>query len=102
MIARRDGWVIRRSGVERVAAAEFDFGRVGVLTDAASIVTHHGSSFVHFFRENAVCRMKELGVTAREDPVDLVILNPRLELGAQLGSKRQALLLASEIHDVFA
>ena len=44
--------------------------------------------------------MQILGVSAREDAVDLVILDARLELGAQLGAERQALLLAGEVHDV--
>ena len=46
--------------------------------------------------------MQEFGVTAGEDAVDLVILDPWLELGPQLGSEGKALLLAGEIHDVFA
>ena len=46
--------------------------------------------------------MQELGVATREDPIDLEVLHPRLEFGAELGAQRQALFLACEIHDVFA
>jgi hypothetical protein len=46
--------------------------------------------------------MEELGVTTREDPIDLEVFDPRLELGAELGAQGQALFFAGEIHDVFA
>ena len=46
--------------------------------------------------------MEEFGVATGEDPIDLEVLDPRLEFRAELGAQGQALFLASEIHDVFA
>ena len=93
---------IDRSGVEGVAAAELDVGRIDVFADATGVVPDHRTSFVHLFGENTILGMQELGVTTGVDPVDLVVLNPGLEFGAQLGAEGEALLLAGEIHQVFA
>merc|ERR1712091_765883 len=46
--------------------------------------------------------MEKLGIATREDPIDLEVLDPRLEFGAELSAQGQALFFASEIHDVFA
>ena len=65
-------------------------------------MANHWPSLVHFLREDAIQWMQELGIATREDPVDLEVLDPRLEFGAELGAQGQALFLAREIHDVFA
>ena len=92
----------RGSGVERVAAAELDVRWIGVRSDSSGVVTNHGPSLIHFLGEHTIQWMEELGVSTREDSINLEVLDPRLEFGAQLGAQGQALLLASEIHDVFA
>lgn len=91
----------RDSGVEGVATAELDVGWIGVLTDPAGVVTDNLPAFIDLLREDAVCRMEVFGVSTGEDPIDLVVLNPGLELGAELSAQGKALLLAGEIHDVF-
>ena len=94
--------MLPRLSVVGVATAEFDRGWVGVLTNPTGVVAHHGAAFVHLFRKHTIFGMEEFGVSAGIDAVDLVVLDPWLELGAQLGAKRQALLFTSEIHQVFA
>ena len=90
------------SGVEGVSTAELDIGGIAVLTNPTWVVTNHGAAFIDLLRENAVSRVQVFRVATGEDAVDLVILNPGLELGPQLRSKGKALLLAGEVHDVFA
>lgn len=92
----------RWSGVERVAAAELDVCGIGIRSDSPGVVSHHGPSLVDLLREDTIQWMEELGVTTREDPIDLEVFDPRLELGAELGAQGQALFFAGEIHDVFA
>ena len=92
----------RWSGVERVAAAELDAGRLDIRADSSGVMANHRPSLVHFLGEDTIQWMQELGVATREDPIDLEVLHPRLEFGAELGAQRQALFLACEIHDVFA
>ena len=92
----------RWSGVERVAAAELDIRRIGVRSNSPGVVANHRPSLVHFLGEDTIQWMEELGVATREDSIDLEVLDPRLELGTQLGAKCQALLFAREIHQVFA
>ena len=46
--------------------------------------------------------MKKLRISTWENPIDLEVLDPRLEFCSKLSAQRQALFLASEIHDVFA
>ena len=65
-------------------------------------MAHFFAALIHLLRENAILGMQKLGVTTGVDPIDLVVLDAGLELGAQLGAKGQALLLAGEVHDVFA
>ena len=65
-------------------------------------MAHDAPTFVHFFGEDAVRWMEILGVAAGEDPIDLVVLNPGLELGAELCAEGQALFFPCEIHDVVA
>ena len=65
-------------------------------------MANHWPSLVHFLREDAIQWMQELGIATREDPVDLEVLDPRLEFGAELGAQGQALFFAREIHDVFS
>ncbi len=45
--------------------------------------------------------MEELSIATREDSIDLEVLDPRLEFGAELSAQSQALFFAGEIHDVF-
>ena len=90
------------SGIEGVLAGELDAGGVAVLADAAGVVTHHLTTLVHFLGEHTIFGVQELSVATGEDPVDLVVLDPGLELGAQLSTEGQALLLASEVHEVLA
>ena len=59
-------------------------------------MTHHGATFVHFLGDHTVLGIKEFGVAAGENAVDLVILDPGLELGAQLRSEGKALFLAAK------
>ena len=92
----------RWSGVERVAAAELDICRVGVRSNSPGVVANHRPSLVHFLGEDTIQWMEEFGVATGEDPIDLEVLDPRLEFRAELGAQGQALFLASEIHDVFA
>ena len=92
----------RWSGVERVAAAELDIRRIGVRSDSPWVMANHWPSLVHFLGEDTIQWMEELGVATREDPVDLEVLDPRLEFGAELGAQGQALFFPCEIHDVFA
>ena len=88
----------RASGVEGVATGEFDVGWIGVLTNAPWIVTNHGAALVDFLWEDPVLGMQKFGVTAWIDAVDLEVLDPGLELGAELRSQSEALLLSGEVH----
>ena len=92
----------RWSGVECVATAELDAGRLDIRADSSGVMANHRPSLVHFLGEDTIQWMEELGVATREDPVDLEVLDPRLECGAELGAQGQALFLTGEIHDVFA
>ena len=65
-------------------------------------MTNHRSAFIYFLGEDTIQRMKKLRVSTWENPIDLEVLDPRLELRAELGAQGQALLFACEIHDVFA
>ena len=90
------------SGVVGVATAELDIGRIAVRSDTSWVVSNNRTSLVDFLGEDAIRWMQELGVATREDPIDLEVLDPRLEFGAELGAQSQALFLTCEIHDVFA
>ena len=92
----------RWSGVVGVATAELDIGRIAVRSDTSWVVSNNRTSLVDFLGEDAIRWMQELGVATREDPIDLEVLDPRLEFGAELGAQGQALFFACEIHDVFA
>ena len=65
-------------------------------------MSNHWTPLVDFLGEDTIQWMEELGVATREDPIDLEVLDPRLEFGAELGAQGQALFFACEIHDVFA
>ena len=65
-------------------------------------MTNHRSAFINFLGEDTIQRMKKLRISTWENPIDLEVLDPRLEFGAELGAQGQALLFACEIHDVFA
>ena len=93
------GWFdrVRASAVESVAAAELDVGRVGVLTDAAGVVTHHGATFVHLLGEDAVLRVQELDLARREDPEDAVVRDlerPQLRAEREAGRGLDIFLVA--------
>ena len=92
----------RWSGVERVATAELDIGRIGVRSDSPWVVSNNRTSFVHFLGEDTICWMQEFSVTTGEDAVNLEIFHAGLELGPELGAESKALLFTREIHDVFA
>ena len=92
----------RWSGVECVATAELDAGRLDIRADSSGVMANHRPSLVHFLREDTIQWMEEFGVATGEDPIDLEVLDPRLEFGAELGAQGQALFFACEIHDVFA
>ena len=92
----------RWSGVVGVATAELDIGRIAVRSDTSWVVSNNRTSLVDFLGEDTIRWMQELGVATREDPIDLEVLDPRLEFGAELGAQGQALFFACEIHDVFA
>ena len=38
----------RWSGVERVAAAELDAGRLDIRADSSGVMANHGPSLIHF------------------------------------------------------
>ena len=92
----------RWSGVVCVATAELDICRIGVCSNSPGVMANHWTPLVDFLGEDTIQWMEKLGVATREDPIDLEVLDPRLEFGAELGAQGQALLFACEIHDVFA
>jgi len=86
---------LRRSG-----SGELDSGRVNVASNVPHILVGAGTASIHLLREDTILGVQMLHLTVGEHTVDVESLHTGLELGAQLGTQSQALLLAGEVHHV--
>lgn len=80
-------------------SGELDRRRRHVLSNTAHVVVGSSPSGIDLLRVGSVLRVKELHLSVREDTEDVSV---NLELGAQLGQERQALLLPRQLEQVRA